>query len=130
MSGGAGLVHFVTANHDFIAQKVVTEIHLEHVAREARPEGGGLVPTDNPEWRWWFTSFIPPLEERVVDAICKEHLGRSLLMPPEGFPPGSKNPPTDAAFFHPIAPIVSFLTAPMYLFDAADTIAMIHGPSL
>ena len=51
-------------------------------------------------------------------------------MPPEGFPPGSEHPPTDAAFFHPLAPIVSFLTAPVYLFDEADTIEMIHEPSL
>lgn len=130
MSGGAGLKHFVETHRDFIARDVVAEIHLEHVAREARPEGGRLVPTDSPEWRWWFTSFIPPLEEAVADAICRDGLARSLMMPPEGFPPGSMNPPTDAAFFHPLAPIVSFLTAPMYLFDEADTVDMIHEPSL
>ena len=130
MSGGAGLIHFVAENRDFISREVVVEVHLEHVAREARPENGRLVPTDAPEWRWWFTSFIPPLEELVADAICKENLGRSHIMRPEGFPPGSATPPTDAAFFHPITPIVSFLTAPMYLFDAADTIEMIHEPSL
>ena len=53
-----------------------------------------------------------------------------MIMPPEGLPPGSEHPPTDAAFFHPITPIVSFLTAPVYLFDAADTIEMVHEPSL
>jgi hypothetical protein len=130
MSGGAGLKHFVTTRHDFIARDVVVEIHLEHAAREARGEAGRLVPTDAPEWRWWFTSFIPPLEEAVARAICAEGLGRSLIMPPEGFPPGSKNPPTDAAFFHPTTPIVSFLTAPMYLFDEGDTVQMIHEASL
>jgi len=129
-SGGAGLQHFVTTHHDFIANQVVVEIHLEHAAREARGDNGQLVPTDAPEWRWWFTSFIPPLEEAVAGAICAEGLGRSLIMPPEGFPPGSKNPPTDAAFFHPLTPIVSFLTAPMYLFDEGDTLAMIHQASL
>lgn len=130
MSGGAGLEHFTTEYHDFIRDQVVVEVHLEHVAREARAEGGRLVPTERPEWRWWFTSFIPPLEESVADAICKENLERSLIMPPEGFPPGNAHPPTDAALFHPASPIVSLLAAPMYLFDAADTVQMVHEPSL
>lgn len=130
MSGGAGLHHFVDTHRDFLANDVVVEIHLEHAAREARGVDGALVPTDAPEWRWWFTSFIPPLEELVADTICREQLERSLIMPPEGFPPGSEHPPTDAAFFHPLAPIVSFLTAPVYLFDAADTIDKVHEPSL
>src|SRR5262249_42072841 len=115
---------------DFIANQVVVEIHLEHAAREARGENGQIFPTEAPEWRWWFTSFIPALEEAVAQAICAEGLARSLIMPPEGFPPGSTNPPTDAAFFHPTTPIVSFLTAPMSLFDEADTPQMIHQPSL
>ncbi|MEW6267941.1 MAG: M28 family peptidase, partial [Thermodesulfobacteriota bacterium] len=130
MSGGAGLIHFTTTRRDFISNEVVVEVHLEHAAREARAEDGRLVPTDAPEWRWWFTSSLPPLEEVVTGAICAEGLGRSLLMPPEGFPPDSMNPPTDAAFFHPHTPIVSFLTAPMYLFDPADTIDMVHEASL
>lgn len=130
MSGGAGLHHFVDTHQDFLANDVVVEIHLEHAAREARGVDGALVATDKPEWRWWFTSFIPPLEELVAGTICRENLERSLIMPPEGFPPGSDHPPTDAAFFHPVTPIVSFLTAPVYLFDAADTIEMVHEPSL
>jgi hypothetical protein len=130
MSGGAGLIHFVESNRDFLERDVVVEIHLEHAASEARGEGGVLVATDRPEPRWWFTSFIPTLEQAVADAICKHELERSFLMPPEGFPPGSANPPTDAAFFHPHAPIVSFLTAPMYLFDEADTLDKVHEPSL
>jgi hypothetical protein len=130
MSGGAGLIHFVETHRDFIANDLVLEVHLEHPAVEARGENGRLVPTDRPEFRWWFTSWIRPLEEAVAAAICAEDLGRSFIMPPEDFPPGSLNPPTDAAFFHPLAPIVSFLTAPMYLFDEDDTIEMIHEPSL
>ncbi|MEW6270209.1 MAG: M28 family peptidase [Thermodesulfobacteriota bacterium] len=130
MAGGAGLRRFTTVNEAFIRERVVLELHLEHVAREARVEDARLVPTDAPEWRWWFTSFIPPLEEIVADAICREDLGRSLLMPPQGFPPGNARPPTDAARFHPLSPIVSLLSAPMYLFDPADTVEMVHEESL
>ncbi len=130
MSGGAGLIHFTETMRDFISNDVVVEIHLEHAAREVRGENGELVVTDDPEPRWWFTSLIPPLEQAVADAICRHDLVRSLIMPPEGFPPGSANPPTDAAFFHPHSPIVSFLTAPVYLFDEADTIDKVHEASL
>ncbi|TJY60003.1 hypothetical protein E4T66_12535 [Sinimarinibacterium sp. CAU 1509] len=131
MSGGAGLLHMADSRKDFLQQRVVTEIHLEHAAREARAADGKLVPTDKPEVRWWFTSFIPRLEQSVARAICKENLERSLIMPVEGFPsPESKHPPTDAAFFHPLTPIVSFLTAPMYLFDPADRLNMVHEDSL
>jgi hypothetical protein len=130
MSGGAGLHHFVDTNREFLERDVLVEIHLEHAAREARGENGMLVPTDAPEVRWWFTSFVPPLEQAVADAICAEDLQRSLMMPVEGFPPGSSNPPTDGAFFHPLTPIVNFLTAPMYLFDEQDTIDKVHQDSL
>jgi hypothetical protein len=130
MSGGAGLIAFVTRNAGWLDQ-VVLEVHLEHVAREARGENGVLVPTDRPEPRWWFTSRIPALQAAVKETLVRESLDRSLIMAPDGFPPGSAAPPTDGAFFHPAGvPIVQHLAAPMYLFDAADTVEMIHEPSL
>jgi hypothetical protein len=130
VAGGAGLIAFVTRNTERLAQ-VVLELHLEHVAREARTENGQLIPTDQPEVRWWFTSRIGLLEDAVEQAIRAEDLRRSFIMQPDGFPPGSPAPPTDGAFFHPAGvPIVNFLTAPMYLFDAQDTLDKIHTPSL
>lgn len=130
MSGGAGLLHFVSTNTQWLEEEVLVEIHLEHAAREVRGESGLLVATGDPEVRWWFTSLVPPLEEAVAQAICVEGLRRSLIMPPEGFPPGSAHPPTDAAFFHPHTSIVSFLTAPMYLFDQQDTLDKVDEESL
>jgi hypothetical protein len=130
MSGGAGLIHFVTTNTEWLEEEVLVEIHLEHAARETRGEAGNLVATGDPEVRWWFTGFVSPLEEALAQAICSEDLRRSLMMPPEGFPPGSAHPPTDGAFFHPHAPIVNFLTAPMYLFDEQDTVDKVDEDSL
>lgn len=130
MAGGAGLVAFVSRNAERLAHTVL-EVHLEHAAREARGENGQLVPTDKPEVRWWFTSRIGFLEDAVEQALIAEDLRRSWIMQPDGFPPGSPAPPTDGAFFHPAGvPIVNFLTAPMYLFDAQDTLDKIHTPSL
>lgn len=130
MSGGAGLGAFLSRYADRL-DEIVLELHLEHAAREARGEGGRLVATDKPEIRWWFTSRITPLEDAVEAALKAEDLRRSFIMQPDGFPPGSIAPPTDGAFFHPAGvPIVNFLTAPMYLFDAQDTIDKVHEPSL
>jgi hypothetical protein len=130
MSGGAGLIAFVNRNADRL-DEIVLEVHLEHAAREARGEEGRLIATDKPETRWWFTSRITVLEDAVEQALHAEDLRKSFIMQPDNFPPGSPAPPTDGAFFHPAGvPIVNFLTAPMYLFDAQDTLDKIHTPSL
>jgi len=130
MAGGMGSRMFVERNKDFL-QKVVTAIHLEHVSRDIKSENGKSIPLDDPTVRWWFTSRITPLEEITINAIIKEDLYRSVIMPPDGFPPGSPSPPTDAAPYHLTEiPIVSLLAAPPYLFDPADTLDKIHQNSL
>jgi len=127
MVGGAGCRAFIEAHRDFLSG-VVTEIHLEHAARECRCENGALIPTDAPEVRWWFTSLETHLEDIVEDALESEDLRRSLLLPPEIFGP---QPTTDGGFYHlEQVPIVQFLAAPMYLFDSQDTLDKIHLPSL
>jgi hypothetical protein len=127
MAHGAGTASFI-ARHRELLQRVVLEIHLEHPARECRGEDGRLVPTDEPEVRWWFTSRNPSLLDAVSEALRAEDLRRSLILPPDVFGP---HPTTDGGFFHiEGVPLVNFLTAPMYLFDAQDTPDKIHVPSL
>ncbi|MFX1567966.1 MAG: M28 family peptidase [Promethearchaeota archaeon] len=129
MAGAKGAVSFVDQNKEFL-EKVVVGIHLEHVARDVKSENGKLIPLDDPTVRWWFVSRILPLEEIVEDAIIKENLERSILLPPDGFPPGRDSPPTDGSFYHPEGiPFISFLAAPPYLFDPADTLDKIHQES-
>jgi hypothetical protein len=130
MAGGAGTWAFVKRNEELL-QKVVTAIHLEHVARDISSENGKIIPLDTPTVRWWFTSRITPLEEIVEKAFIKEDLYRSIIMPPDGFPPGIEWPPTDGAPYHVEGvPFVSLLAAPPYLFDPADTLDKIHEDSL
>jgi hypothetical protein len=127
MAGGAGCQAFVNGNAELLDQ-IVVEIHLEHAARECRGEDGQLIPTEQPEIRWWWVSKITELEDVVEDAIHAEDLRRSLLLPPDAL---GEMPTTDGAFFHPAGvPIVQYLTAPMYLFDPQDTLDMIHQDSL
>ena len=127
MSGGVGQATFVRS-HRAELDRVVLEVHLEHAASEVSEEGGELQPTGRPETRWWFTSRIPRLEAAVREAIEAEDLRRSYILPPTAF---SEKPTTDGADFHLAGvPLVDYLTAPFYLFDAMDTMDKIHRPSL
>ncbi len=127
MFGGAGTAAFIETHQELIDQ-VVLEVHLEHAARQCVGDDGELVPTDEPEVRWWFTSRNPTLEATVQEALAAHDLRRSVVFPPDVF---FETPPTDGAAFHAAGvPLVHFLTAPMYLFDKGDTIDKIHEASL
>ena len=127
MAGGAGQRTFVES-HSGELNSVVLELHLEHAASEFSDETGELAPTGRPESRWWFTSLIPRLENAVRSAIEAEDLRRSMVVPPTMFGP---KPTTDGADFYLAGvPLVNYLTAPFYLFDAMDTLDKVHRPSL
>lgn len=127
MAGGAGCLGFLE-RHAADLERIVLELHLEHAAREVAEHDGRLVPTGHPEPRWWFTSRIPALEAAVAKAIEAEALERSLILPPDALGP---RPTSDGGFFHERGvPLVNFLSAPFYLFDAMDTMDKIHPESL
>jgi hypothetical protein len=127
MAGGAGQSAFVRTHRGELDQ-VVLEVHLEHAAVEVAAVDGEWRPTGRPEPRWWFTSRIPRLEAAVREAIEAEDLRRSYILPPTAF---GEKPTTDAADFHLAGvPLVNYLTAPFYLFDAMDTLDKVHRPSL
>ena len=127
MAEAAGTRAFID-RHAALLPRVVLQVHLEHAARRCVPEHDALVPTDEPEVRWWFTSRVPALEAAVGAALAAHDLRRSLILRPDVFGP---MPTTDGAYFHPAGvPLVHFLTAPMYLFDSCDTLDKIHVASL
>jgi hypothetical protein len=127
LAGGAGTRSFVQRHAGSLA-RVVLEVHLEHAAAEVRGDGARLARTGQPEPRWWFTSPEPGLQAAVCGALRDEDLRRSLVLPPTVF---GDAPTTDgSAFYLAGVPIVHFLTAPMYLFDSADTLDKVHVPSL
>jgi hypothetical protein len=128
MAGGAGTRAFLDTHREELA-RIVLEVHLEHAANEvvATPDGS-LAATGLPESRWWFTTRLLHLERAVQGAIEAEGLDRSLVLKPDTFGP---HPTTDGGFFHlEGVPLVNYLTAPFYLFDAMDTLDKIHRPSL
>jgi hypothetical protein len=123
MAGGAGLHAYIDAHRAELAD-VVLELHLEHAALEVDDEG----PTGRPVPRWWFTSRNPDLEASVLAALRAESLDRSLLLAPDALGP---QPTTDGGYYHTEGvPIVNFLAAPHYLFDAMDTLDKIDEENL
>jgi len=127
MAGGRGADAFCD-RHEIDLDRIVLEVHLEHAARECVERGGHLEVLDSPVPRWWFTSESPDLERAVWDAVVAEGLDRSLILTPTAL---GERPTTDGGRFHLSGvPIVNYLTAPWYLFDAADTMDKIHDASL
>jgi hypothetical protein len=127
MAHAAGTRAFIERHRPLLAD-VVLQMHLEHAALRCDGVDGELVPTADPEVRWWFTSRMPRLEKLVAETLETEGLRRSFVLPPDAFSP---MPPTDGAFFHPEGvPLVHFLSAPMYLFDSADTLDKIDVAGL
>jgi Peptidase family M28 len=127
MAGGAGVRSFIE-RHRAALPHAVLELHLEHAASEIVEQEGRLIASGRPEPRWWFTSRLARLEASVREAIAAEQLERSLILPPDVFGP---IPTTDGGPFHLAGvPLVNFLTAPFYLFDAVDTLDKIHRQSL
>ena len=134
MAGGAGLGAYVAEHADELPS-IVLEVHLEHAAIDvAAPDGTNgsaaddLEPTGLATPRWWFTSRNPELEATVLDALATEQLERSMVVAPDAF---GEMPPTDGALYHREGvPVVNFLAAPFYLFDAMDTIDKIDREHL
>jgi len=127
MFGGAGVQSFLR-DHGDLLRNVVLAVHLEHAAAASAVVDGRLVALDQPEDRWWFASRHPVLQELLLASIKAESLRRSMVFAPDAF---MEHPPTDGGPFHLFGvPLVNFLPAPRYLFDAADTVALVHRASL
>ena len=127
MVGAAGCEAFIDTHAEDL-ERIVLSIHLEHAAREFVERDGELVPSGEPETRWFFTSRSPVLESSVAEAVQAEELDRSLILAPDVF---GEQPTTDGGPFHPRGvPLVNYLTAPFYLFDEIDRMDKIDEASL
>jgi hypothetical protein len=127
MVDGTGVRSFLAGRGGWL-DRVVLSVHLEHAAAACEARDGRLVATGDPEVRWWFASREPGIERSVSEALAAEGVGRSWILPPEAF---GEHPPTDGGPFHSYGvPLVDFLSAPAYLFDACDTLDKVHEASL
>ena len=128
MAGGAGTRAFIETHRAELPRVRAGAASRARGATSSPNVTGRSPRRDIPEARWWFTSRLPRLESSVRAAIEAEGLRRSFVLPPDVFGP---HPTTDGGFFHlEGVPLVNFLTAPFYLFDAMDTLDKIDRASL
>ena len=131
MVAGAGLRRYIADHRDELAS-VVLEVHLEHAAREfaERTDRAGT-SSNPPAWspraggsRAATPTSRPPCS---TPSPSSSSTARCWWRPT----PSAKQPPTDGGFYHAEGvPIVNFLAAPFYLFDAMDTLDKVDRANL
>ncbi len=110
---------FIEKYKNDLLPKIVTTIHVEHIGKEYLEKDGKLVSTGYPEPRAIFMCDNPSLISLVKDVVIKHDLQRLLIFPTD-------NPlevPTDGApFYWANLPIISYASAPVYIYNPIDTI--------
>ncbi|QXI30905.1 M28 family peptidase [Pseudomonas vanderleydeniana] len=100
---------------------VVANITLEHIAREMVVKDGKAVMTGQVDPRVFITS--PSLLELVGDQVKTNNYARSIVMSTGVFT-DDEGLPTDVGPIHLLTgmPVISLISAPVYLYDIADTL--------
>ncbi len=120
------------AHQDFVdtyvgsaaSRRIVANVTLEHIAKQAEvgPDGQ-LVVLDKPEYRAVFENVSAPLKAVIEAAVARNDLQRTLRIPTDQLFPLLGELPTDAdAVYQAGVPTISFISAPIYLYDKADTL--------
>ena len=110
---------FVEEHKKDLLPKIVTSIHIEHIAKEYLERDGEIVSTGFPEPRAVFVTDREPITSSVKNAVIKHDLQRLILLPTEN-PLGGV--PTDGRpFFDENLPVISYASAPFYIYNPIDT---------
>ncbi|TRW80970.1 M28 family peptidase [Mycolicibacterium sp. 018/SC-01/001] len=116
---------YVTA-HPY-GREILVDVALEHVARAAHARGGELVEIGGPEPRVVLTNTGHTVVESIQRAL--EGLPRLAVLPTSALP--GDEIPTDADYnYQAGVPIVSLVSAPIYLYDEADTLDKVDKSQL
>lgn len=111
---------FVEKYQKDLIPKIVTSIHIEHIAQEYLEKDGKIVSTGYLEPRAIFVTESQPLISIVKEAVIKHDLRRLLMLPTDN-PLGGV--PTDGRpFFDENLPVISIASAPFYIYNPIDTI--------
>lgn len=115
---------------------IILDFAVEHIAQEMDlDENNNIVLTGEPETRMFYISDSNGLYNLAKEAVAKYDLEKTVLFPVRGVSSGAYTHDdvcSDAYDFNAAGiPVLSILSAPMYLFHATeDTLDKIHQPSL
>jgi stage V sporulation protein SpoVS len=118
--GSIGTRRFIADHGLDVVPNVALEITVEHVAKEAiENEQGELVESGLAEGTGVFLPFNQAMVDAVLGNLKDNGVDRAFLLPPEG--PLGPYPPTDGGDWHQAgAPLVNFISNPVYLLNAED----------
>ncbi len=110
---------YITRHENDYIKNLVCDLHIEHLALEyIEGKSGELVPTGEIQPRGLFVTDTGPLVEIVREAVIKNDLRRTILLP-TSTPLGV---PTDASAYNRAGlPVASFISPPLYWNALEDT---------
>ncbi|MEY4766778.1 MAG: hypothetical protein RI907_3451 [Pseudomonadota bacterium] len=109
--------------------KVVADVTIEHIAKEAVNRGGRLVLSGQSEVFGIFESFRAPLTRALKDAVKRHDLRRTAVLGAHTLC-GTVGIPTDAFACTGGIPTASFISGPAYLYDEQDTLDKVDRTKL
>ena len=118
-------------NRRDILDKVVCEIHIEHICRaaEALPDGSGYKPLEEIESRAFFYSPNKSIKRALSRVVSAHDLRRTMVLP-AGMIMG-RHPPTDGGFYSAAnIPIINLIAGPPYLLSEDDVPAFVAESEL
>ncbi len=109
--------------------KVVGNVTIEHIAKEAVNRSGRLQLSGQSEVFGIFESFRAPLTRSLKDAVRRHDLRRTAILNAHGLC-GTVGIPTDAFACAAGIPTASFISGPAYLYDEQDTLDKVDRSKL
>ena len=126
--GSIGTIEYIRQNRESL-DKVVAEIHIEHIALEAKEENDQLVMTGQTEPAAIFTPYNRDCVRMVKDFLVAQDLIRTLVLGAHG--PLGEFPPTDGGDFHiEGVPVFNYICNPVYLLVDDDDLSKIDWERL
>lgn len=120
-AGSCGARHILRHQADTLLEKVVCELHIEHICRAAEPlsDGRGYRPTEELEPRVLFVSPKRRLQRVVGEIVDRHQLARTMVLPAGRIL--GHYPPTDGGFYAAAnIPIINYIAGPPYLLSEDD----------
>ena len=116
-------------------KNIVLDCCVEHIAKEMdMDKNNHMIIYDRPETRILYVTDRDGLAEMAFDTFCRRHMAHTMLMPVAPYGSEDYDPDfvcTDAYSMHERGiPVISILTAPMYLSHNTDTYDKVYFKGL
>lgn len=128
--GSVGTRTFIRDHKDDVVPRVVLEMTVEHVAKEAVEDSAGdLVESGLPEATGVFAPFNGDMVRTILKNLEVNDVHRVFILPPEG--PLGDFPPTDGGdWYEAGVPLINMISNPVYLLNAEDDYGWVMGERL